>query len=96
MSVDSHAEQILSLVTKSGAKGDLIVDQGNAISLKARDGQLEEHKVTSSRIFGLRVIKDDKVGTAYSEATDSDSLSSLVEQALTNASYATPRFTRRY
>ena len=51
---------------------------------------MEEHKVTSSRIFGLRVIKDDKVGTAYSEAADSDSLSSLVEQALTNASYATP------
>ncbi len=90
MNIDSNAEQVLSLVTKYGAKGDLIVDQGNAISLKARDGQLEEHKVTSSRIFGLRVIKDDKVGTAYSEAADSDSLSSLVEQALTNASYATP------
>ena len=90
MSVDSHAEQVLSLVTKAGAKGDLIVDQGNAISLKAREGQLEEHKVTSSRIFGLRVIKDDKVGTAYSEAADADSLSSLVEQALTNASHAAP------
>lgn len=90
MTVESHAEQVLSLVTKAGAKGDLIVDQGNAISLKARDGELEEHKVTSSRIFGLRVIKDDKVGTAYSEAADADSLSSLVEQALTNAGYAAP------
>ena len=90
MNIDSNAEQVLWLVTKYGAKGDLIVDQGNAISLKARDGQLEEHKVTSSRIFGLRVIKDDKVGTAYSEAADSDSLSSLVDQALTNASYAAP------
>ena len=90
MTVTSHAEQVLSLVTKAGAKGDLIIDQGNAISLKAREGELEEHKVTSSRILGLRVIKDNKVGTAYSEAADPDSLSSLVEQALTNASYAAP------
>ena len=78
MTVESYADQVLSLVVKGGAKGDLIVDQGNAISLKARDGQLEEHKVTSSRILGLRVIKDNKVGTAYSEAADPDSLDSLV------------------
>lgn len=88
--VESSAEQVLSLVRAAGAQGDLIVDQGEAISLKARDGELEEHKVTSSRIFGLRVIKDDRVGTAYSEAADEGSLASLVEQALTNASYAAP------
>ena len=81
--------QVLSLVVKAGGEGDLIVDQSDAISLKALNGQLEEHKVTSSRIFGLRVIKDGKVGTAYSEAADPVSLESLVEQALTNASYAT-------
>ena len=90
MTIESHADQVLSLVVKAGGKGDLIVDQSDAISLKARNGQLEEHKVTSSRIFGLRVIKDEKVGTAYSEAADPDSLESLVEQALTNASYAAP------
>ncbi|MDC2964170.1 TldD/PmbA family protein [Gammaproteobacteria bacterium] len=90
MTIESHADQVLSLVVKAGGKGDLIVDQSDAISLKALNGELEEYKVTSSRIFGLRVIKDDKVGTAYSEAADPDSLKSLVKQALTNASYATP------
>ena len=90
MTIESHADQVLSLVVKAGGKGDLIVDQSDAISLKARNGELEEHKVTSSRIFGLRLIKDDKVGTAYSEAADPDSLESLVEQALTNAIYAAP------
>ena len=90
MTIESHADQVLSLVVKAGGKGDLIVDQSDTISLKAKDGQLEEHKVTSGRIFGLRVIKDDKVGTAYSEAADPDSLKSLVEQALTNASYSAP------
>ena len=72
MTIESHADQVLSRVVKAGGKGDLIVDQSDAISLKALNGHLEEHKVTSSLIFGLRVIKDDKVGTAYSEATDPD------------------------
>ena len=90
MSIAQQAETILAKVQAAGAQGDLIIDRGDAISLKAQDGELEEHKVTSSQIFGLRVIKDDRVGTAYSEAADKEALSSLVEQALVNASYAAP------
>lgn len=82
------AERVLSKVQSEGASGDLIIDAGESLSLKARDGELEEYKVTSSQIFGLRVIKDGRVGTAYSEASDSDALESMVEQALINASFA--------
>ncbi len=71
----------------AGAMGDLIVDEGKTLSLKARDGELEEYKVSSSRIFGLRVIKNGHIGTAYSEAVDADALSSMVGQALKNASF---------
>ncbi len=88
MSIQSQAAQVLEQVRQADAAGDLIVDNGRSISLKALNGALEEHKVTSSQIFGLRVIKDDRVGTAYSEASDAESLSSLVQQALANASYA--------
>ena len=78
MALQSQASQILDLVKAAGASGDLIVDQGQSLSLKARDGALEEYKVSSSQILGLRVIKDGRVGTAYSEATDTDALKSLV------------------
>ena len=81
------AEQVLDQVMNAGATGDLIVDEGETLSLKARDGALEEYKVSSSRIFGLRVIKDGHIGTAYSEAVDPDALASMVGQALHNASY---------
>ena len=81
------AEQVLDQVTRAGAAGDLIVDEGETLSLKARDGELEEYKVSSSRIFGLRVIKDGHVGTSYSEAVDPDALASMVGQALNNASF---------
>jgi PmbA protein len=87
MTISDQANQVLGLVKAAGASGDLIIDQGESLSLKASNGELEEYKVSSSQIFGLRVIKDGKVGTAYSEAADSDALSSLVEQALTNASF---------
>ena len=87
MTISDQANQVIDLVKAAGASGDLIIDQGESLSLKASDGELEEYKVSSSQIFGLRVIKDGKVGTAYSEAANSDALSSLVEQALTNASF---------
>ena len=87
MTISDQANQVIDLIRAAGASGDLIIDQGESLSLKASDGELEEYKVSSSQIFGLRVIKDGKVGTAYSEAADSDALSSLVEQALTNASF---------
>ena len=81
------AQQVLDQVTSAGAAGDLIIDEGETLSLKARDGELEEYKVSSSRIFGLRVIKDGHIGTAYSEAVDADALASMVGQALNNASF---------
>ncbi len=90
MDIDSLAGQVLDWVRDADATGDLIIDEGESLSLKARDGALEEHKVSSSQVFGLRVIKDDRVGTAYSEAADADALRSMVDQALVNASFARP------
>jgi PmbA protein len=81
------AGQVLGQVMRAGATGDLIVEEGETLSLKARDGELEEYKVSSSRIFGLRVIKDGRVGTAYSESVDADALASMVGQALDNAGF---------
>ena len=62
MNTAQMAEQVLDQVVSAGATGDLIVDESETLSLKARDGELEEYKVSSSRIFGLRVIKDGHIG----------------------------------
>jgi PmbA protein len=87
MDFNQQVDSVMSAVLDAGATGDLILNQNSAVSLGAKDGQLDEHKVSSSQIFGLRVIKDNKVGTAYSEASDEQALSTMVEQALINASY---------
>ncbi len=88
MDTNIIAERVLDRVKAAGAAGDLIVDEGQSLSLKAQNGELEEYKVSSSQVFGLRIVKDDQVGTAYSEAADIDALNSMVDQALTNASYS--------
>jgi len=82
------AQKILDSIKKHNATGDAIIDAGNALSLKANNGELEEYKVSSSQIFGVRVIKDNKVGTAYSEACDDAALELMVQQAVQNAGFS--------
>ena len=80
MDIQKNAEMVLDKVLNKGAVGDLIIDESESLSLSARDGQLEEYKISSSQVFGLRVIKDNKVGTAYSEASDGEALAAMVDQ----------------
>ena len=86
--LEANAQRVLDKVLASGAVGDLVVQEESSLSLKAHAGELEEHKVTSTRVYGIRVVKDDRAGIAYSEAADSAALDSMVEQALVNASFA--------
>ncbi len=83
-----RAERVLGRVTDNGANGDLIVSEGTSLTLKARDGDLEAHEVSSRHVYGVRVIKDDRTGIAYSEASDGEALCSMVDQALHNAAFA--------
>ena len=86
--VAEAADRVLDRVTAAGAAGDLVVREEASLSLKAHGGALEEHKVKSTRIYGVRVIREDRAGVAYSEAADAASLDSMVDQALVNATYA--------
>ncbi|WLD58656.1 TldD/PmbA family protein [Salinispirillum sp. LH 10-3-1] len=90
MTMPTFASTVLDRARAAGAEADLIVDAKESLSLKARDGALEEQAVSATRILGLRVIKDQQVGIAYSEATDDDALGQLVDQALLNARFSKP------
>ena len=86
--IDDHAHRVLERVTAAGATGDLIIHQDTSLSLKAHDGDLEEHKVNSTRVYGVRVIAGQRAGIAYSEAADAAALDSMVAQARQNAAFA--------
>ena len=57
MDIERSAYNILERVREKGAEGDLIIDEGQTLSLRAQKGQIEEQKVSSNLIFGLRVVK---------------------------------------
>ena len=82
------SSQVFDRVREAGAEADLIVTGAESLSLKALNGELDEYTVSNTQSFGVRVIKDDKVGIAYSEASDEESLSWMVDQALQNATYS--------
>ena len=63
--VEANAERILDRVLAAGAVGDLVVQERSSLSFTAHDGELEEHKVTSTRVYGVRAVKDDRAGIAY-------------------------------
>lgn len=83
-------ETLLEKAREQGAEADLIIDRQQSLSLKARDGALDEQAVSSTSTLGLRVIKDDRVGLAYSEAQDETALDQLLQQALMNAEFSKP------
>ncbi|UXI03769.1 TldD/PmbA family protein [Photobacterium sp. TY1-4] len=86
-----HAiDQVLDRVTAAGADADVIASSSNNFSLKANAGELDEYKVTSGQVIGVRVIKDQRIATSYSESLEPASLDMMVEQALQNARFTKP------
>ncbi len=84
----STIDKVMDMAKAKGAEADCILDKSDLLSLKAEDGELSEYKVSGSQVLGIRVIKDGKVGTSYSEALDDESLSFMVDQALENAKFS--------
>ena len=79
---------LLNKVADLGAEADLIANQDKAFSLKADKGELGEYKVTSSQQLGIRLIKDGRVGIAYSESLDEVALDAMLQDALDASRFA--------
>lgn len=78
-------ENVINKITDHKAEADLIYSGSKSLKLSSQKGTLSEYKVSSSQILGIRVIKDSKVGIAYTEALDQDSLDFMIKEALNNA-----------
>lgn len=79
----------IDMAMNAGAQEcDVIVSAGDSLNLSALDGKLEKFKVAKASVFGVRVIKDKKVGLSYSESSDNDALAFAVKSALENATYS--------
>ncbi|MEW7866217.1 TldD/PmbA family protein [Aeromonas diversa] len=86
--MNQRLERLLGKVAALGAEADLIASQDRSFSLKADKGELSEYKVTGSQQIGIRLIKDGRVGIAYSEALDEPALDAMVQDALDASRFA--------
>jgi len=81
-------DYVLSEAKRQGAEADVIVNGSNSFSLKANQGQLDEYKVSSSQVLGVRVVKDARVATSYSESLEHPSLDLMLTNALQSARFS--------
>ena len=79
----------LEMASDKGTTGaDIIGSKSESMSFKAAGGKLDEYKISQGQVLGIRVIKDCKVGLAYSESLDSKALEYMVQTAVQNAEFA--------
>lgn len=81
-------DYVLSAAKRQGAEADVIVRRNGSFSLKANQGKLDEYKVSSSQVLGVRIIKDARVATSYSESLTQPSLDLMLTNALQSARFA--------
>lgn len=85
----SQMDKVVSDALAAGAQGaDVIAYSGKSLSLSAQKAGIDKQKVANSSIYGLRVIKDKKVGISYSESDAPEALERMVKQAVENSKYA--------
>ena len=81
-------EQVLNAVKSQNAEADIIASSSNSFSLKANKGELDEYKVTSGQVIGVRLIHEQRVATSYSESLEPESLDRMLKNALDSARFA--------
>lgn len=79
-------EKLINMAQDAGADScDVILSKGNSFSLSAQNEKIDNYEVSGSQVMGLRVIKDEKIGLAYSESLDEDALKQIAHAAVENA-----------
>lgn len=86
-----YSDQAISMALELGADScDVIAQRGSSFFVSAQKGKVDKYKVSSANLIGIRVIKDHKVGLSYSEALETESITSMVKEALNVSAFASP------
>ena len=82
-------QKIIEQTMNAGADScDVIVNAGESMSLSALNGELDKFKVSKTSMFGVRAIKNQRIGLSYSESFDNDAIAFVAKSAVSNAEYA--------
>lgn len=88
--MNKKMEQILhetkGILDRKGLDGyDLILNSYKSLGIKCAQAQIDQYNVSQTQSLGFRVIKDQKVGLAYTEDLTSQSIAKGIDWAIENA-----------
>ena len=82
-------EKVIELSLANGAQGsDVILSEGKSFSASVQNADLDKYEVSGSKILGVRVIKDQKIGLSFTEDFTADSLEVVVSKAIENSQFS--------
>ena len=85
MTLEEAKAYVLKRARELGVEAELLFEEERELSLRAREGRLEEIKEARQRGLGLRVVAEGKVGYAYTEELSPEALDWALEEARENA-----------
>ncbi|MGC8876411.1 TldD/PmbA family protein [Thermus sp.] len=85
MTLEEAKAYVLRRARELGLEAELLFGEERELSLRAREGRLEEIKEARQRGLGLRVVAEGKVGYAYTEELSQEALDWALEEARENA-----------
>ena len=85
---DKMSQLIDKCMNAGASECDVVLSKGDSFSLSAQNGEIEKYQVSGSQVMGVRVIKDNKVGLAYTESLDEDAMDIAARSAVENAKFA--------
>ena len=87
--VTNFIEQVLAEVKKQNVQSaDLVINTNQGLTIKTSKAILDEYKVASSNVAGLRIIHQGKVGLSYTEQLTEENIKPLIKMALDNSQLA--------
>lgn len=84
-------ERVVERAVKGGAtQAEAYAERGREASVRVRDGEVEDLSEATAKGVGLRVIRDGRLGFAYTSDFSPDALASFVTRALALAAVSAP------
>ncbi|MCK4357225.1 MAG: TldD/PmbA family protein [Candidatus Cloacimonetes bacterium] len=85
---EKEFEQIFDIAKKKNIKDiDILLTKENSFSVKIFKQEVESFKYADSIGLGVRVLKDNSVGYAYTEKLDKEAFETIIDKAKENATY---------
>lgn len=89
MESKSVLEKVINIADAHKVSGcDVILNEGKSFSTSVQNNDVDKYEVSGSKILGIRVIKDQKIGLSYTEDFSDQSLEIVVKKAIENSQFS--------